>query len=250
MCLKLVLLSGQKCQRAPQSDYLRLWSHCVPRKVGQEGWGHGSVTDQLLLLPALPLATAVLQVCSCSRISCGERYHHWHGPWTPGAHGCAPQHRGVTLGGAQGGRASEGRETSVQELCEGNNNLFLFSWIKSCKSPARAAGGLACCRAGESPGATVPPPFGAPGPPGQVAPVPAGAEVLCLLPWAEGPATVSTSCHRSPDAGLALPGWAQVGSGCKTQGRGFNIDCCWWVVWKWQFSFFCQPRLSVFLCLY
>lgn len=92
----------------------------------------GPRQNQLPPLPALPSATAALRVRGSSRNSCGRRRRR-RCPGAPGARGRAPSRLvPPTVGrGGQGEAPGEGGESSTQRLCQGDRNLFPFSWIKS-----------------------------------------------------------------------------------------------------------------------
>lgn len=49
-------------------------------------------------------------------------------------------------------KASEQGESSTQRLCQGNDNLFLFSWLKTSWRHASVTGGVASFWGKENPG--------------------------------------------------------------------------------------------------
>lgn len=65
---------------------------------------------------------------------CEEELQKW--PWSPGGSWLM-----VECGGQR--KAPEWEESSTQRLCQGNDNLLPFSWLKSSLRPAIAASGVA-----------------------------------------------------------------------------------------------------------
>lgn len=66
-------------------------------------------------------------------------------PWSPGGFWLMVEHRGQK-------KAPEQGESSTQRLCQGNDNLFPFYWLKSSWRYASAAGGVASSWVRESSG--------------------------------------------------------------------------------------------------